>query len=102
MQIENVPMPTKAQAFAIETPPMPGSWKKGTVKPPKKVKKNKPTKLSPLQVAANEYKEAYKALYGVDARLTFDGTWIRIKGEPQGMNLARLEERTRQLINRKG
>lgn len=103
MQIETVAMPTYGTALAVENVPMPGRATKPTKAKTKKVKKDKATKVrDALKRAAEDYKSAYKALYGMAPVLTYDGTWIRIKGESQGFNLQRLKERTAQLRNRKG
>lgn len=97
MQIENVPLPGRSVA-QIESVPMPGRPAK-----PKKQKKVGAVKVTDrIKKAAKEYKEAYRDLYGLNPRLTFDGKWIRLAGEPQGMSLERLKERTKQLRNRKG
>lgn len=98
--VETVAMPARGTTLAVEHIPMPGRNK------PTKVKKVKPTKgpkvADALRNAAEDYKAAYKAVYGMAPRLTWDGKWIRLAGEAQGMSLMRLKERTAQLRNRKG
>ncbi len=74
-QIENVPAPSR--------------------KPKVKISKS-------IRAAAKAYKEAYKDVYRMNPQLTFDGKWIRIHGQDQGVSLKRLKEMTTQLRNRVG
>lgn len=69
--------------------PVPGKAKRPTTKPT-------------LRRAAEEYKEAYRAVYRVSPQLTYDGKWIRIKGHSSGVSIKRLRELTVQLNHRKG
>lgn len=64
----------------------------------------KPKKLKPkikvsdaLRNAAKAYKAAYKHVYHMEPRLTFDGTWVRLPGQKEGISLKRLKELTTQL-----
>lgn len=52
---------------------------------------------SAVRGAADEYKKAYKAVYGVPPRLFWDGQWIRIHGHSEGVTAARLRAMTTQL-----
>lgn len=81
----------------IETVAMPAPTKPAKIRQEKKLKVK-----DSIRQAAKEYKAIYKETYGADIRITFDGTWIRLQGEAQGMTLKRLKERTTQLRNRKG
>lgn len=65
-------------------------------------KKRKPKTKVPasLRKAAAEYKEAYKAVYHMEPRLTYDGTWVRLHGSKEGVSTKRLKELTTQLRNR--
>ena len=67
-------------------------------------KRRKPkSKIPPaLKAGAQEYKDAYRAVYGMLPELRWDGKWIRIKGQAQGVNLRRLRELTTQLKLRAG
>lgn len=81
----------------IENIPLPGAIKVERVKLPQKKK----TKVTPsLKKAAKEYKQAYVKVYGLTPRLTFDGTWIRLPGNKEGVSIKRLRELTTQLLNR--
>lgn len=62
-----------------------------------KRRKSKPRVSPALRQAANEYKDAYKTVYNVKPELTWDGKWVRIKGQAQGISLRRLKELTTQL-----
>lgn len=57
-----------------------------------------------VRAAAEEYKRAYKAVYGVPPRLRWDaqGEWIRIHGVAEGVKVARLRAMTTQLKLRHG
>lgn len=65
--------------------------------PMPKRRKARPRVPQALRDAAQDYKDAYKAAYGVKPELTWDGKWIRIKGQAQGVSLRRLKELTTQL-----
>lgn len=81
LQIENIPLPRAERA------------------PPKLRKKT--VKVTPsLKKAAKEYKQAYVKVYGLSPRLTFDGKWIRLPGNKEGVSIKRLRELTTQLLNR--
>lgn len=105
MKPVNIPMPTAlavgtAIHKAIEAAggiPMPA--RVVNIKPPKK-RKEKPKAAANIIKAAREYKEAYKAVYHCDIRLTLQGKWIRIHGQDTGVSLKRLKELTAQLRNR--
>lgn len=86
MEIENVPMPVK------QTKP-----ERKPRKPKLRIKVH-----AALRNAAREYKQAYRNVYGMLPELTYDGTWIRIAGQTEGIGLKRLKELTRQLHNRRG
>lgn len=67
----------------------------------------KPKKVKPkikvsdaLRNAAKAYKEAYKRLYHMEPRLMFDGVWVRLPGQTEGISLKRLKELTTQLNRR--
>ena len=62
-----------------------------------KRRKPKPKISAALRSAANEYKDAYHTTYGMKPELTWDGKWVRIKGQAQGVSLRRLKELTTQL-----
>lgn len=55
-----------------------------------------------LRNAAKAYKTAYKAAYHMSPTLTFDGTWVRLPGQKEGISLKRLKEMTTQLKARTG
>jgi hypothetical protein len=55
-----------------------------------------------VRAAADAYKAAYKALYGIPASLKWDGTWIRVQGQSEGVTARRLKEMTTQLQRRLG
>lgn len=57
-----------------------------------------------VRAAAQEYKAAYKSLFGVEPALKWEqaGQWVRIKGQAQGVSVRRLKELTAQLKARKG
>lgn len=57
---------------------------------------------APVRRAAAEYKAAYKAVYGIPPTLRWDGVWIRITGQSQGVKLSRLKAMTTQLRARIG
>ena len=86
MEIESVPMPVKQ------------------TRPERKPRTNKPKIKVPesLRNAADDYKDAYRSLYGMKPTLTYDGTWVRLTGHTEGITMKRLKELTRQLRNRKG
>lgn len=86
-EIEEVDVPRRGKE-----PPIPKANKR----------KERRGRLASLYSAAKEYKQAYKAVYGVLPELTWDGKWVRIKGQPQGVNAKRLKELTRQLKLRAG
>lgn len=48
------------------------------------------------------YSDAYKKVYGVPPECHYDGEYIRIHGQAQGVTLGRLREMTNQLIWRAG
>ncbi len=79
-------MPTINKRIAI-----PKTRRKGRLRVPATVRK-----------AADEYKAAYSRMYGVPAGLTWDGVWIRIAGQPEGVSTRRLREMTTQLKRRIG
>lgn len=78
--------------------PMPVAAPKPVRKP--RVKKIKVSDA--IKRAAKEYKAEYFAVYGIKPVLTFDGTWVRIAGQSQGVKLKRLKEMTTQLKTRRG
>lgn len=78
--------------FAVEDVPVP------RVRTPKKQTK----RIGHLKDLAKAYKSAYRALYGLVPRVTYDGRWIRLQGESQGVSPKRLKELTRQLKARMG
>lgn len=55
-----------------------------------------------VRVAAEDYKAAYKAMYGMPAALKWDGVWIRMQGQAEGVTTRRLREMTTQLRRRLG
>lgn len=55
-----------------------------------------------VRLAVGAYKEAYHHVYGVRPTITYDGKWIRVKGQAQGVSLARLKAMTTQLKLRAG
>lgn len=57
-----------------------------------------------VRAAAEAYKQAYKAVYGVVPRLRYDpsGPWVRIHGMAEGVKVARLRAMTTQLKLRHG
>lgn len=55
-----------------------------------------------LRRAADEYKAAYKACYGIPISLKWDGKYVRIMGQTQGVTPSRLKEMTTQLRRRIG
>ena len=59
-------------------------------------------KIHRLKDLAKAYKVAYRTVYGLIPRVTYDGKWIRLQGEAQGVSPKRLEELTRQLRARAG
>lgn len=50
--------------------------------------------------AAEGFKRAYKAVHGVLPELRWDGTWVRITGQTEGVSPRRLREMTTQLARR--
>lgn len=66
----------------------------------RKIRTNKAPAV--VKKAAAEYKEAYKDVYHMEPRLTWDGKWIRIKGVSHGVSAKRLKEMTTLLRNRAG
>ena len=64
--------------------------------------KRKPKVPAVLRAAADAYKQAYKAVYGIPPTLRWDGKWIRITGQSQGVSLSRLKAMTTQLKLRAG
>lgn len=60
----------------------------------------KPTP-EPITNAMKAYRDAYKRVYGVFVEVTYDGAFIRIAGQGQGVSRKRLTEMTRQLNYRK-
>lgn len=84
--------------YAIESVPAPQAKPKPVRKPrAKKIKVS-----DAIKNAAKEYKAEYLAVYGIKPSLTFDGTWVRIAGQSQGVGLKRLKEMTTQLRARRG
>lgn len=59
-------------------------------------------KIKGLRDRAKAYKTAYRAVYGLVPRVTYDGKWIRLEGVAQGVSPKRLDELTRQLRARAG
>jgi hypothetical protein len=55
-----------------------------------------------VRLAAEAYKAAYKALYGIPASLKWDGVWVRIQGQTEGVTARRLKEMTTQMQRRLG
>lgn len=55
-----------------------------------------------LKKAAREYKQAYREVYTINPKLTYDGKWVRLQGVAEGVSTKRLRELTAQLKNRKG
>ena len=90
--------PNHPYASSITNVPMPTSKPKPVPKP-----RNKGAKVSgTIRNAARAYKQIYKSVYGVNPTLTYDGTWIRLQGQREGVSLKRLKEMTTQLHNRQG
>lgn len=55
-----------------------------------------------VKTAAEDYKGAYKAMYGVQPSVKWDGTWIRVSGYTEGVNARRLREITASIKRRLG
>ena len=53
-----------------------------------------------VRSAAQAYKAAYRALYGIPPALSWDGKWVRLAGHKEGVTPRRLKELTAQLIRR--
>ena len=74
-----------------------------TIAPIKSTRATKPKTLTRFQERTiKQYKAAYKAVYGILPTITFDGTWIRIQGQVQGVKRKRLKEMAEQLEYRAG
>lgn len=56
----------------------------------------------PVVNACEHYSNAHKAVYGIPPQMEWDGTYVRIMGQPQGVTLKRLREMTNQLRWRAG
>lgn len=74
-------------AVEIETVPLP----KAESRTPKRI-----------QHLMDKYSDAYKAVYGIPAELSFDGTYIRVLGQKLGMKPKALRRATNQLKYRAG
>lgn len=55
-----------------------------------------------VRSVALSYKAAYKKVYGINPYVGWDGTWYRLAGASEGVNLRRLKEMTTQLHRRAG
>lgn len=71
---------------------------------PKIPKRYRPKPATPTAITAamDAYNAAYKRVFGVRTSLSYDGVYVRIAGQTQGVSRKRLDEMTRQLINRIG
>lgn len=66
-------------------------------------RRRKPKAVPPaVRLAANNYKAAYRAVYGIPPGMKWDGTWIRLEGQTEGVTAKRLKEMTALLLNRAG
>lgn len=66
-----------------------------------KPRRSGPLRVPPaVQIAVKDYKAAYKAVYGILPQMRWNGTWIRLPGQNQGVSAKRLREMTAQLRRR--
>lgn len=66
-------------------------------------KKAKATSIpASLKKSVQAYSDAYLKVYGIRPEVTFDGAFIRIMGQVQGVTKKRLKEMTNQLKWRAG
>lgn len=86
------------EQYVIDNVPAP----QAKPKPVRKARVKKIKVSDALKKAAKEYKAEYLAVFGTKPTLTFDGTWVRITGQSQGIGLKRLKELTTQLKARRG